>query len=186
MHDTNLAKNYFGELAQLLKSIDTNSINKVIEQIIDAIKMKRKILVCGNGGSALTASHFITDWNKMYNLAHNKELMGFSLSDNVGLITAYSNDLCFEEIYSGQIKSIGAPKDILIAISGSGNSQNVINAVNTANSIGMTSIAIVGFDGGKLKKVADTSIHVKCNDMQLCEDIHLSIGHIIMKAICEK
>ncbi len=177
--------NYFNAHTDLFSKLDYNSIEKCTQVIIDKINTSQKIITCGNGGSAHNASHYITDWNKMYTISTGKKLNGFSLCDNVGLITAYANDTDYQNIFAGQLQSILSKKDLLISISGSGNSKNVVNATNYANSIGADTMAIVGYDGGELKKISDYVFHVPSFDMQLCEDIHLMFGHMVMKSICK-
>ena len=176
--------NYFREHQKLFDKVNVQDIEKAIILIKDKFNNGKKIITCGNGGSALTASHYITDWNKMINIATKKKFKGICLCDNVGLITAFGNDFCYDDIYSGQLKSILDDGDILIAISGSGNSKNVLNAVNYANEKGTETLAIVGFDGGKLIDAARHKVHVPSYDMQLCEDIHLMFGHMVMKSLC--
>lgn len=155
---------------------------------IDIIKRKfdegKKIITCGNGGSASTASHYITDWNKMINLATGRQFRGVSLTDNIGLITAYGNDISYAEIFAGQLKALMDPGDLLIAISGSGNSPNVLAAAEYANSMGGETLAVVGYDGGELKSICDAAVWVPSFDMQICEDIHLMFGHMVMKTLC--
>jgi D-sedoheptulose 7-phosphate isomerase len=120
----------------------------------------------------------------MTNLATGNKFRGLSLVDNIGLVTAYANDISYEEIFSGQLSAIMDEGDLVIGISGSGNSKNVINAIHYANSNGGNSLAFVGYDGGELKKISKNSVLVPSFDMQLCEDIHLMLGHIIMKKLC--
>lgn len=155
---------------------------------IDLIRAKfdagKKIITCGNGGSASTASHYITDWNKMVNLATGRKFRGISLCDNIGLITAYANDVGYEEVFAGQLKALMDPGDLLVAISGSGNSPNVLKAVEYANSAGGETLAVVGYDGGKLMPMCTHSVLVPSFDMQICEDIHLMFGHMVMKTLC--
>jgi D-sedoheptulose 7-phosphate isomerase len=155
---------------------------------VDLIKKKfedgKKIITCGNGGSASTASHYITDWNKMINLATGKKFRGISLCDNIGLITAYGNDISYDEVFSGQLKAIMDEGDLLVAISGSGSSPNVVKAVEYANSIGGDTLAVVGYDGGKVKELSKAAVWVESFDMQLCEDVHLMFGHMVMKTLC--
>ena len=177
-------KNYFNSHKNLFEKIDRDSITNAIKIIKKKFLNQSTIITCGNGGSAHTASHFITDWNKMINLATNKIFKGICLCDNVGLITAYANDIEYNEIFSGQLKAILCPEDLVIAVSGSGNSKNVINAVKYANSVGADTLAFVGYDGGELIKVAKNSVMVPSFDMQLCEDIHLMLGHMVMKELC--
>ena len=177
-------ENYFSSQLEVIDRLDKQSIKVGINMIRMAVEKNRKIITCGNGGSAQTASHFITDWNKMFNLATGKKFRGICLSDNPGLVTAYGNDISFEEIFSGQINSIMDPGDLLIALSGSGNSANVLNAVKAAKAAGGSTIALVGYDGGKLKPLCDHSIWIPSFDMQLCEDIHFMFGHMVMKELC--
>lgn len=101
------------------------------------------------------------------------------------MVTAYANDIGYEDIFSGQLAAIGEPGDLLVAISGSGNSQNVLKAVEYANANGLNTLGIVGYDGGKLLSRVTQSFHVPSFDMQLCEDLHLMFGHIVMKTLCQ-
>tara|TARA_Y200000002_G_scaffold366537_1_gene357592 strand:- start:9498 stop:10079 length:582 start_codon:yes stop_codon:yes gene_type:complete len=176
--------NYFNELNRLTKLIQNHQVENLIENIKNNFKNGNKIFTCGNGGSASTASHYITDWNKMVNLETGEKFQGYSLCDNIGLVTAYANDISYDEVFSGQLKSLMNKEDLLVVISGSGNSQNVIEAVNYANKIKAKSFGILGYDGGKLKSIVSNYVLVPSFDMQLCEDFHLIIGHMIMKSLC--
>ena len=175
------AKNYFKELSKVMSSIDITSIECCIKIIKNKIYNNNKIFVCGNGGSATTADHMITDLNKMLSLKKNKKFRGYSLTSNTGILTAYANDISYTDIFSEQLKSLMDKDDLLICLSGSGNSENVIKATQYAKSIGGDTMAIVGFDGGKLKKISKFCFHVQSYDMQICEDIHLMFNHILMK-----
>jgi len=183
MNNGTLVKAYFSAQQNLLGRIDCTAFEAGIQMVIDAFVSGKKIITCGNGGSAHTASHFITDWQKMTNLATGKHFRGFSLADNVGLVTAFANDVEYSEVFLGQLKSILDEGDLLVAISGSGNSKNVLKAVEYANSYGGNTLALVGYDGGHLMKIAQHSVWVPSFDMQLCEDIHLMFGHMTMKAL---
>jgi D-sedoheptulose 7-phosphate isomerase len=176
---------YFQSHIDLLPQLDSDSFLKGIETVRRAFESGRKIITCGNGGSAYAASHYITDWNKMVRLATGKPFCGISLADNIGLVTAYGNDIGFDEIFAGQLKSVMAPGDLVIAISGSGNSPNVLKAVDYANANGGVTLAVVGYDGGKLKPMAHHAVWVPSFDMQYCEDLHLMFGHMVMKSLCE-
>jgi D-sedoheptulose 7-phosphate isomerase len=178
-------RNYFSAHFKLSRSLDENAFQAGIELIREKFDAGKKIITCGNGGSAYTASHYITDWNKMVNLATGKKFRGFSLCDNIGVITAFGNDLSYDEIFSGQLKAILDEGDLVIAISGSGNSPNVLKAVEYANANGGDTLAVVGYDGGKLLPLARQHILVPSFDMQICEDIHLMFGHMVMKALCD-
>lgn len=175
---------YQSRLYDILKSLDLQAIEKAIALIREAWQAGRKIFVCGNGGSALAASHFITDWNKSIFMATGHPFYGISLNDNIGLLTAYANDVSYEDVFSEQLKNLMTPDDLLLVISGSGNSPNVLRAVEYANQKGGKTLAFCGFDGGKVKPLAQHSVWVPCYDMQICEDIHLVLGHMVMKALC--
>jgi D-sedoheptulose 7-phosphate isomerase len=120
----------------------------------------------------------------MSHLATGKQFKGICLSDNTGLITAYANDLSYDDIYSEQVKNLMKEGDLLIIVSGSGNSENVVRAIDVANDLGCETLAICGYDGGKVKKIARHSLHIKSFDMQLCEDAHFMFGHMVMKRLC--
>jgi UDP-glucose 4-epimerase len=175
---------YLRKLANCLESLDRDELDRGIELIRVAWQEGRQIITLGNGGSAMTALHFITDWNKMTHLATGKPFRGRTLLDNVGMITAYGNDLSYADIFAEQIKNIAVPGDLVIAISGSGNSENVIRAVTVANDMGCQTLGLCGFSGGRLKSVAKYSIWVNSQDMQLCEDAHATFGHVVMKSLC--
>jgi D-sedoheptulose 7-phosphate isomerase len=176
---------YLSAHASLAKELDIAQFQEGIEIVKAAFDAGKKIITCGNGGSASTASHYITDWNKMVNLATGKKFRGISLCDNMGLITAFGNDLSYDEVFAGQLRAIVDEGDLLVAISGSGNSPNVLKAVEYANSAGANTLAVVGYDGGKLKQIAKNSVWVPSFDMQLCEDVHLMFGHMVMKTLCK-
>jgi D-sedoheptulose 7-phosphate isomerase len=176
--------NYLTAHQQLSRKLNTEIFQKGIEMIQETFERGKKIITCGNGGSASTASHYITDWNKMVNLATGKKFRGVSLCDNAGLITAYGNDLTYADVFSGQIDALMDEGDLLVAVSGSGNSPNVLNAVEAARRAGGKVLGVVGYDGGKLIPICDHSVWVPSFDMQLCEDVHLMFGHMVMKALC--
>ena len=176
--------NYFKAHADLASKLNIDMFQAGVDLIKQKFEDGKKIITCGNGGSASTASHYITDWNKMVNLATEKKFRGISLCDNIGLITAYGNDISYDYVFAGQLKAIMDEGDLLVAISGSGNSPNVVKAVEYANSIGGDTLAVVGYDGGKVKKLSKTAVWVESFDMQLCEDVHLMFGHMVMKTLC--
>ena len=175
---------YFDHLGHVMKELDHAAVDRAISLIKDAWNGKRKIIVCGNGGSALTASHYINDWNKITYLSTGKPFRGHCLSDNMGLMTAYSNDISYEDVYSEQLKNLMDPGDLVIAVSGSGNSENVVRAIKYANESGGVTLAICGYDGGKVKQLAQHSLWVQSFDMQICEDVHFVFGHMVMKSLC--
>jgi len=175
---------YFDRLTRVVNELDHASVDHAISLIRDAWDARRKIIVCGNGGSALTASHYINDWNKMAYLSTGKPFRGHCLSDNMGLMTAYSNDISYEDVYSEQLKNLMDPGDLVIVVTGSGNSENVVRALQYANEAGGVTLAICGYDGGKVKLLAQHSLWVPSFDMQICEDVHFVFGHMVMKSLC--
>lgn len=177
-------ENYMSEHASVFRAMDVNAIERSINMVESAVKENKKIITCGNGGSALTASHYITDWNKIYNLETEGKFRGISLTDNVGLITAFGNDTDYDQVFSGQLKAIMDEGDLLIVVSGSGNSPNIINAIRTARDLKGNVLGVLGFDGGEALDMCDQVFHTPSWDMQICEDIHLSFGHLVVKKIC--
>lgn len=177
-------ENYLAAHAKVALSLDYAGLQAGIDLIRSKFDAGKKIITCGNGGSASTASHYITDWNKMINLATGRKFRGISLCDNIGAITAFANDISYDEVFAGQLKAIMDEGDLIIAISGSGNSPNVLKAVEYANANNGDTLAVVGYDGGKLLPLAKRHILVPSFDMQVCEDIHLMFGHMVMKTLC--
>lgn len=169
---------------KVISNFDRDEIKTAISIIRKTMKSGARIATCGNGGSALTASHFITDWNKMVHSHTGLRFNGICLSDNIGIVTAYSNDYSYDEIYSEQVKNLLKENDLLITISGSGNSKNVINATIEANKLNINTLSITGYDGGELKRISKYSVWIRSNDMQICEDAHIVFGHIVMKDLC--
>lgn len=182
MDNLNIA-DYFNSHIDLFRKISIIEIENAISIIKNTFLRGKKIITCGNGGSASTASHYITDWNKMVNVYSSKKFRGFSLSDNIGLVTAYGNDTTFDNIFKGQLESILDEGDLLVAISGSGQSRNIINAIEYANNNGANTLGVLGYDGGNALELCKYTFLVPSFDMQLCEDIHLMFGHIVMKRL---
>ncbi len=135
---------YFDHLAHMMSELDHASVDGAISLIKKSWADKKKIIVCGNGGSALTASHYINDWNKMAYLSTGRPFRGHCLSDNMGLMTAYSNDISYDDVYSEQLKNLMDPEDLVIVVTGSGNSENVVRALEYANESGGITLAICG------------------------------------------
>ena len=175
---------YLAAHGRLSKKLDAGAFQAGIEVVKRTFDSGRQIITCGNGGSAYAASHYITDWNKMVNLATGRKFRGISLCDNIGIVTAFANDVGYEEVFAGQLKALLEPGDLVIAVSGSGNSANVVRAVEYANSANADTLAVVGYDGGRLKQIARHAVWVPSFDMQLCEEVHLMFGHMVMKTLC--
>ncbi len=185
MNSTQNVEDYFSTHEEVSRRIDFSQIQFAANLIYNKILDGKNIFTMGNGGSAHNASHYITDWNKMANTSTGLKVKGTCLNDNMGLVTAFSNDLSFEEIFSGQLKILMNNEDLVIVVSGSGNSRNIIKALEYANENNATTLAFLGFDGGESIKIAQHHILVPSFDMQICEDIHLKIGHMIMKFLCK-
>jgi len=177
---------YTERLSHVLKQLDHAAIDRGVALIESTWKAGKQIITLGNGGSSLTALHYINDWNKSIYLSHGKPFRGRSLVDNVGLLMSYANDIAFEDVFSEQLKNILEPGDLVIALSGSGNSENVIRAVDYANSHGAITLGLCGYRGGRLKEKAQQVIWVDADDMQLAEDVHFLFGHIVMQHLCAK
>lgn len=171
---------YIDQEMQMLQKLDLNAIDEVINVLENARLSGKRIFICGNGGSAATASHFCCDFNKGVSEKQKKKYNFECLNDNIPTMMAVANDTGYDEIFRIPLKNKMGEKDIFIGISGSGNSANVVNAMEYANSIGGTTIAIVGFSGGRLKEIADYSIHINIDNMQIAEDIHMMIDHLMM------
>lgn len=175
---------YLSRLSALLAAFDTRQIDAAVEVIASAWHAGRQIITLGNGGSSLTALHFINDWNKSLFLATGRPFRGRSLVDNIGLLMSYGNDISFQDIFIEQLKNILQPGDLVIAISGSGNSENVIRAVRYANENQAVTLGLCGYRGGRLKELAQHIVWADVDDMQLCEDVHAIFGHIVMQRLC--
>jgi D-sedoheptulose 7-phosphate isomerase len=161
-----------------------DEVDHAIGVIAQAWKAGRQIITLGNGGSSMTALHFITDWNKSIFLSTGVPFRGRTLVDNMGLLMAYGNDISFQDIFVEQLKNVLQPQDLVIAISGSGNSENVIRAVDYANANGAVTLGLCGYGGGKLLTKAQHTVWARVDDMQLCEDVHAIFGHIVMQRLC--
>jgi D-sedoheptulose 7-phosphate isomerase len=179
------ADRYLQKLTAFLAVMDRQQIDAAVGVIDAAWKRDAQVIALGNGGSALNGLHFVHDWNKSLFLATGRPFRGRTLADNVGLLMAYSNDLSYEDALVGQLKNDMRPGDLVLAISGSGNSENVIRAVEWANANGGVTLGLVGYDGGRLRALAQHVVWANVDDMQLVEDAHAVFGHIVMQTLCE-
>jgi len=177
------SQDYFDRLQLLLQSQDASLYDQGIDLVRNAWQQGRQIITLGNGGSSMSALHFIADWSKSIHLKKGKSFRGRTLVDNVGLIMAYSNDLSFQDLFVEQLKNLLEPGDLVIAISGSGNSENVIRAVEYANANDGVTLGLSGFDGGRLKNISQHNLWVDSRDMQLVEDVHALFGHLVVQAL---
>jgi len=173
-------ENYINKEIEVIKSLDISSINTVMTAINDAYNAGSNIYIFGNGGSASTASHMQNDFNKGISERIEKKFNFVCLNDNVPTVMAIANDSGYEYIFENQLKGKLKQNDLVIAISGSGNSENVIRAINYAKKQGIKTIGITGYDGGKLAAIVDISFNVPVNDMQITEDVHMILDHLMM------
>ncbi len=182
MNKETYIEQYLFGLSELLQDKNKslrNNTSRVIDIIIDARKDGRTIFMMGNGGSASTSSHFACDLTKLTACPDKPRIKAISLNDCIPTMLAVANDNGYENIFSEQLKALMTPGDVVIGISGSGNSPNVLKGVEYANSMGGTTIGMTGFDGGKLMVLAKENIYVPTNSMQYAEDAHLFLTHII-------
>ncbi|MBW2975184.1 SIS domain-containing protein [Candidatus Woesearchaeota archaeon] len=162
--------------------------DKIIGILKNSVKNNQKIFVAGNGGSSSIAMHYVCDFSKGANKEWKSNFNRYKaicLSSNIGYMTAISNDESYDEAFKQQLINLASPKDILILISSSGNSPNIIKALEYAKKKGMLIIGISGLDGGKLKELADHSAHIKCDSYEISEDIHAIFGHFMSIALRE-
>ena len=180
----NNIKQYIEDEKKVLDSLDISKIEECI-QIINESKMNgHTIFICGNGGSAATASHFCCDFNKGVSGNDGLNTNFICLSDNIPTMTAIANDVSYDEIFSYQLEGRMKKGDLLFVISGSGNSRNIVRAMEIAKTKGNTIIGLCGYDGGMVKKMSDCCIHVDVNNMQIVEDVHMILDHCMMFIIC--
>jgi len=172
-------------LSEVSRTLDTmkkelpGKTREIISILTTARDSGKRVYTCGNGGSASTASHMASDLNKGANRQDSPRFKAIALTDNIPAMSAWANDSSYEDIFVEQLKNHLEKGDVVIAISGSGNSPNILKAVHYANDIGATTIGLSGFDGGKLSKIANISYVVPNNCMQQVEDIHLLIEHML-------
>lgn len=172
-------KGYFEREIEVIKRLDIDAINRAMSAVWDAYEREATIYIFGNGGSATTASHYVGDFNKGISESKEKKFNLVCLNDNTPMLTAVANDISYDEVFRFPLKNKLKPTDLIIAISGSGNSRNVINAVEYARQIGTPVIGITGYDGGKLKKLSDYHMDAGVDDMQITEDIHMIFDHMM-------
>lgn len=180
------ARGYLDRLAALFKKLSLEQVKEVTEKIFDAYEQSRSIFIMGNGGSGATASHFACDLNKGVSFGLKKRFRVTCLNDSLPIILACANDFSYQDIFVEQLKNFLKPGDVVIGISGSGNSKNVLKAFKYANSKKAVTIAMSGFNGGKLAFLSKISLVVRSKDMQQIEDVHLIVTHIIMQYLNQK
>ena len=185
--EKSIIENYQNRLVAALNSIDRDQVLRVANLLSNSTLENKRIWLIGNGGSATTASHFATDLTRCIG-SNNKNLKSISLCDNIGIITAIGNDFGYENIFLRQVERNCESEDVLIAISASGNSGNLIKAINWANEAGITTVGLTSFDGGMMRNLVNLSIHIETEngDYGVAEDAQLAICHMIAEALRPK
>lgn len=176
---------YFQKVAAVLPAIPAEPVEQVIATLRQARAAGQRIFVFGNGGSSANASHIVNDMLKSTIQTGRPRMKLICLSDNVPTLTAYANDVSYDIVYAEPLASLAEPGDVAIALSGSGNSPNVLRAMDVAQEMGLTRIGLTGRDGGKLKGQCDICVIVPHDSMQVIEDAHLVILHAVFLALCE-
>jgi D-sedoheptulose 7-phosphate isomerase len=186
MGKMNHSHKYINDLQLTLSRLPTDLIEEVISMLHDARLRNRQVFIMGNGGSASTASHFACDLGKNTRRRGWPNYRVIGLTDNMAIFSALANDGGYENVFTQQLASFVQPGDIVIGISTSGNSPNVVNAINLANKMGAKTVGFTGFDSGQLGSLVDIDLHVPSNSIEQVEDIHLMLEHLICKALLER
>ena len=177
-------REYIQKEINTLQNLDVGALNAAIGAIVEAWSKDATIYTMGNGGSAATASHMVCDFNKGVSSEVERKFRFQCLNDNTPLVMAIANDISYDEVFSYQLKDVLEKNDLIIAISGSGNSKNIVKAVEYAREVGAKVIGITGYSGGKLMDMADYKMHVAVDDMQIAEGLHMVFDHMMMRVLC--
>ena len=183
----NFSEDYYKSLKKSYSSINGKKLSEIIKILDKVYKEKNnKVLVCGNGGSAALANHFACDHQKILNETKILRPFIISLASNTALMTAISNDNKFQDIYKDQINQIGKKNDVLITISSSGNSENIVRAIKLAKKKSMKTISLTGFSGGRSKKIADINLHIDSKNYGIIESLHHTVMNLISQYLKNK
>ncbi len=174
---------YFAVLSRAIAKLPYETINRVSDALVKAYESENSIYLFGNGGSAALASHLACDLGKGTVNGSKKRFRVMSLTSNVPLITAWANDLSYGDIFAEQLKNFIRAGDIALAISGSGNSANVLKALQVARQSGAITLGLAGFEGGKMKDLCDICVVVPSDNMQIIEDLHVCVSHAVFTCI---
>lgn len=179
-------RNYITTLQQTLERLPLSPINQVIEALHEARLKNRQVFIMGNGGSASTASHFVCDLSKNTRKNGWPHFRVIGLTDNMALFSAYANDEGYENVFAQQLASLLQPDDIVIGISTSGNSPNVLRAVELANAMNARTVGFTGFDGGQLASMVGLNVHVDSDCIEQVEDVHLMLEHLVCTVLRQR
>lgn len=172
---------YSARLQEVLQRADFTPVATLARAIQDCWREERCLYLCGNGGSAGNAVHLANDFVYGIAMGQGVGMRAHALSANTSVLTCLANDLDYSEIFSAQLRVFGRRGDLLVALSGSGNSPNILKAITVAKELGMPSYAVLGYRGGKAKELVDVPIHFAVDDMQIAEDLQLVVGHMVMQ-----
>ena len=182
-HTSEAISAYLSDMQTTLSNLPIDTIEQVVHLLREARSQKKRVFLFGNGGSAATASHLACDLGKGTNASGKPRLRVVALTDNVPLISAWANDFSYDDIFAQQLQDQVEPGDIVIGISGSGKSPNVLNGIKVARSAGAVTVGLTGFDGGDLKSLVDFCIIVPDHSIDQVEDVHLMLGHVITSCL---
>jgi D-sedoheptulose 7-phosphate isomerase len=177
---------YFARLSSTVEILPFQAINEAVEFLMRAYETSATIFLFGNGGSAALASHLACDLGKGTINGSPKRFRALALTDSVPLMTAWANDSKYDNIFSEQLLNFVQPQDVAFAISGSGNSANVLNALKAARKAGAFTVGLTGFEGGQMKELCDVCVVIPSDNMQIIEDLHLCVAHSLFTTIRQK
>ena len=181
-----IPNHYFDNVIRTIENIPFATVDEIVDVLMQAYASSRKVYLFGNGGSAALASHFACDLGKGAANGSGKRFQALALTDNVPMMTAWANDARYDDIFAEQLRSFLQLNDVVFAISGSGNSPNVLNALTAAREMRAFTVGLTGFKGGKMKALCDLCVVVPSENMQVIEDAHLSVTHSIFTAVRQR
>jgi D-sedoheptulose 7-phosphate isomerase len=176
-------RTYFEDLQDVLVSVSTDDVWRMIDTLRDCYRAGTQVFIFGNGGSASTASHFACDLGKNVRVHGSRRFKVLGLTDNVPMLTAWANDTAYERVFAEQLENFVGPGDVVIGISGSGTSPNVLRAMELARARGAVTVGLTGFDGGKLAALCDVCVVVPSTNMGQIENVHLTLQHLVCELL---
>ena len=177
------AEAYLEQVSDVLKRLPFALIDQVVDELWNAYREDRAVYLFGNGGSAALASHCACDLGKGTIMNGHRRFRVLALTDNVPLLTAWANDACYADVFAEQLRSFLRKDDVVLAFSASGNSPNVLNALALAREVGALTMGLTGFEGGKMKVLCEHCVVIPSENMQVIEDLHLSVAHSIFTSL---
>ena len=177
---------HIGEVQHCVEVLPHEELAQIVESIVEACRQSKQVFIFGNGGSASTASHFACDLGKGAVVKDRPRLRVSSLNDNMAIMTAISNDISYEAVFVEQLRNLLNPGDVVIGISASGNSPNVLRGFEYAREVGATTVGLIGFGGGNLDDLSDISVVVDSYDYGVVEGVHMVLEHVISQSVREK